>query len=130
MKDRSLAISKHIKQILSQNENITSIVPVNNISTMVVPEGTTYPFIVIQRQSISVQYTKTDHVNEVFFDVICVSDKADDVIELAVEVRDALESWYWVADNFEIKPIKLQGAYESYDGNSFTETLSFSCYMR
>lgn len=129
-KDKSLAVCKYIRQILQENDDVTALVPVNNISTLSVAEGTVYPYIVIQRNSISVQYTKDIAANNtVYFTVNIVSNNIDNALDIAVEVRAALETFYWRSENegFKMDPIKLESAYESFDGTEYIEQLDFSC---
>lgn len=129
-KDKSLAICKYIKQILQENDDVTALVPASNISTLSVAEGTEFPYIVIQRNSISVQYTKDIAANNtVYFTVNIVSNNIDDALDIAVEVRAALETFYWHSqeNGFRMDPIKLESAYESFDGTEYTEQLDFSC---
>ena len=127
-KDKSLAICKYIKQILQENEDLTALIDANNISTLSVPEGTLYPYITIQRTSISVQYTKDIAAfNDVYFTVNIVSNNIDEATDIAVEVRAALETFYWENSEFKMSPIKLEGAYETFDGVEYTEQLDFSC---
>lgn len=126
-KDRSLAVCKYIKQILLENEDVTNLVG-SKVSTLSVPEGTDFPFIWLQRQSISVQYTKDIAANNtVYFDVNIVGNNIDDVMDIAVEVRAALETYRWYNSEFRMDPIKLESAYESFDGTEYTEQLTFSC---
>lgn len=126
-KDRSLAICKYIKQILLENEDVVNLVG-SKISTLSIPEGTKFPYILLQIQSISVQYTKDIVANNtVYFDVNIVSNNTDDIIDIAVEVRAALETYHWYNDEFRMDPIKLESAYESFDGTEYTEQLTFSC---
>ena len=129
-KDKSLAICKYIKQILQENEDVTALVPASNISTLSVAEGTNYPYIVIQRTNISVQYTKDIAANNtVSFEISIIGNNIDDVLDIAVEVRAALETFYWRSqdEGFRMDPIKLDAAYESFDGTEYTEQLDFSC---
>lgn len=134
MRDRSLAICRYIRDILREDYGVISLISKDNINTLINDkEEVKFPIITITRNSINIEYTKDiAHYNTVYFGVNIYGRSYDEVIDLAIEVRHALETFQWKDEELEIymEPIRLEGAFEGFDNGIYSQSLDFSCMMK
>lgn len=119
---KSLEVGKEVYSLLSNNEDLTKIVG-NKIYPIIVEKETTYPFIVYKRSNIIPNYTKDFHLeDDVYIDIICVSNDYSESIDIASVVRDVLEDKRYN----DIQSIKLESADEDFINDAYVQTLSFN----
>lgn len=87
----SLELSKKIYQALIFNDELQNIVG-QNVYPLIAESNTPYPFVVFKRMSITPYYTKDFLTYEdVQYEIVCCSDKYEQVIDMAILVRDEFE---------------------------------------
>ena len=120
-----------MKLILEQHEPLMQIVPSSKIYALIAHEGTTYPFIVYSRSSIVPQYNKDldgdlGHVDTVQLTIDCHGNTYTQSVEVANELRNALEGYGYNAADMFIDKFRLVSAYEATDGaGDFMQVLVF-----
>lgn len=124
----SILIGKYIYNTLTQNDSVSGYVD-SKVFPVVAEQGTEYPFIVYRRNNIQASQDTKDGVNEdaVDFEVIVVSDRYDESIAIANEVRRALERKKMVFEDIVIYNSTMQGISEDYAENAYVQMLNFSC---
>lgn len=86
-----IQLSKLIYQILCSVDEITNIVG-ENIFPLIAEADTQFPFIVYKRTNITPSYTKDFLAYDIVdYEIVCVSDKYSQTIDLADLVRDTIE---------------------------------------
>lgn len=126
--DNSILIAKYIQSILTENEQVVSLLNnnTNKIFTFNKSDTLTFPFICHYRDNIIATYTKDMHwYNTVQYTVKCVSSEYDVVLNLANAVRHALETYRWKDQDIFIHPIQFVGIYEYPDDDAIVEELHF-----
>lgn len=119
-KDSSILASKYIYAILDESEEIKEILGTDKkkIFALQQPDKISFPFIVFQRNSLSVNYTKDyplqrGWTNNLQYEIACVADDYITSIELANAVRHSIEGYRWTDRDDEqniiikIDPIKI-----------------------
>ena len=124
----SIFIGKYIYYALTESSEVSQYV-VFKVFPIVAEQGTEYPFIVYRRNNIQNSQNTKDGFNEdsVDFDVIVVSDKYDESIEIANAVRKVLEKKKRVFGDMLITNTVMQGISEDFVENAYVQTLNFSC---
>ena len=118
----SLKVGKVIYYLLYGSRNLRDYVQ-DKIYPIVVEKETTYPFIVYKRSNVIPDYTKDYHYkDEAVVDIICVSDKYVESVEIASIVRGILED----KKIDDISSIKLESADEDFLNDAYIQTLSFN----
>lgn len=123
-----LSISKHLQSVLSSDPDIRErigdrIFPISTVTS------TTFPFIVYERDSISVEYSKDGSVcDTVICTVYVMTESYMEGVVIAEDVRSALESFEMVSGNGETRAFsaELSGAVESFIENTFVQQLQFT----
>ena len=129
--DNSIKIGKYIKLILSADKELLKMVPLNKICALKADEGTTYPFIVYSRTSISPQYTKDiggelGHIDTVQVTVDCHGRTYEESAEVANEFRNALEGYGYQNNEIYIDRFRLVSSYETTNGEGdWTQIMVF-----
>lgn len=125
--DNSLLIGKYIYKLLSEDEVLTQIVTPKKIFPLVANAETTYPFIVYARTGLNVAYCK-DCVTEntVEMQVIAVSDKYVESLEVANQIRRILELKRFKDEDVFIRDCRLSSVYEEYIENAFVQKMIFT----
>jgi hypothetical protein len=126
----SIFIGKYIYYALTESNEVNQYVGFK-VFPIVAEQGTEYPFIVYRRNNIQNSENTKDGFNEdsVDFDVIVVSDKYDESIEIANAVRKVLEKKKRVYGDMLITNTLLQGISEDFVENAYVQTLNFSCIV-
>lgn len=118
----SIEITKKIYQVLSLDDNLVNIVG-QNIYPLIAESDTAYPFIVFKRMNIIPNYTK-DWLTweDVDVEIVCVSDKYFQAVEMASEVRDLFEG----LKGDGIIETKLSYVNEEFIEDCYAQRLGFS----
>ncbi len=120
---KSIEIGKFIYSLLCTDSRLATLVG-NKIFPLIVENETTYPFIIYKRSDMKSNYTKDIHLSDdVFIDIICVSENYLSGLEIAGIIIELLED-----KRFKDKGIeKIQSEYanEDYLENAFIQTLGF-----
>jgi len=134
MADNTILISKYVQKILEEDEEVQSILGIDEhkIFPLLQPDNLNFPFIVHSRTSLQVFYTKDisfgqfGWTNTMTYTVSCVSDNYIQALELANAVRHAMEAYRLRNDDINIHPIQLISASEyTIDNGAFVEELQF-----
>ena len=123
---QSLLITKYVLKLLKQNTALMDLVPYTKIYPIYAKQGTTFPFIVITRDSVLSAYSK----DECFEDTVTVTataitDKFDASVSIASEIRNSLEGKRYKDDNIYISQITMQSANETVYNKAFIQQLTF-----
>jgi hypothetical protein len=114
----SISIGKYIKYKLS---GIVSI-----INPLAKPEDETKPFIVYKRKYVQPEYTRDGIAfNLTGIQIDVVSTDYSSSIDLAEQVRSALECKSGAYSGVSVTQCELTGVDENYDGNLYIQTLVF-----
>ena len=120
---KSIEIGKFIYSLLCTDSRLATLVG-NKIFPLIVENETTYPFIIYKRSDMKSNYTKDIHLSDdVFIDIICVSENYLSGLEIAGIIIELLED-----KRFKDKGIeKVQSEYanEDYLENAFIQNLGF-----
>ena len=125
--DNSILIGKYIYKLLTEDEVLAQIVTPKKIFPLVANAETTYPFIVYARTGLNVAYCK-DGVTEntVEMQVIAVSDKYVESLEVANQIRRILELKRFKDEDVFIRDCRLSSVYEEYIENAFVQKMIFT----
>lgn len=120
----SLAIGKHIYQLLYDDIQVSNIVG-NGIYPIVADSGAKSPFIAYRRTALIPSLTKDILLeNTITFEIVCVANTYSQSIDLANAVTNVLDNHRFM--ELGIRMINLSAAYEDYMDDSFVQTLSFT----
>lgn len=124
----SILIGKTIYNKLLEDNVIQSYVE-GRIFPLVAEQSTNYPFIVYWRNEIqSINYTKDGYGEDsVEFTVVAVSDKYNVSLQIANQIRKVLEIRKIASEDMIVSNIRLVGIDESWNENTYIQTLNFSC---
>lgn len=125
--DNSLLIGKYIYRLLSEDEGLSGSVTPKKIFPLIANADTTYPFVVYSRTGLSVQYCKDGLVEDtVEMQIIAVSDNYVESLEVANQIRKALELRRYKDDDIQIRECKLTSVYEEYMEDAFIQRMNFT----
>lgn len=113
----SLQIGKVIYQLLAKY----------NAYPLVADEGTTFPFIVYRRSGLTPASTKDrfNYQELANVEILVVSDKYDESITIAEDVKSILEHSRGIYSNIKVGDIQLVSSDESFMEDSFIQKLIF-----
>lgn len=119
----SLLIGKLIYSKLNQALQTTNIYPI------VAENGTTYPYIVYKRTNLSNTTFTKDGICEdsCGYSITIISDKYDEGVELANQVRRIMEKPKLVSEDLEINNNRLISANEEWANDAYLQELNFNC---
>ena len=128
-----IKILKAIYSILYTDTEIQSIVG-NRIFPNVVPdkdsnnENIDYPLIVMRRTELSPEYTKCTDCkdDETVVELTIYANSYFQAVDLAEDVRSALEFYKGVVEDINISMIRLAGATEDYVESVYYQQLIFT----
>lgn len=126
-----LQVGKAIYNILSSDEEVTNKVE-NKIYPLIADLGTSFPFIVYKRTSITPSTSKDRYISseQVIVDVVIASDTYNDSVEVADIVRKSLQGKGGIYSNIEIVNIEFISANEEYIEDSFIQNLTFKITIK
>ena len=123
---QSLSITKYVLNLLKQNTALMDLVPYAKIYPIYAKQGTTYPFIVITRDSVLSAYSKDGCFEDtVTVTATAVTDKFDVSVSIASEIRNSLEGKRYKDDNIYISQITMKSADETAYNKAFIQQLTF-----
>lgn len=119
----SLLIGKLIYSKLNQELQTTNIYPI------VAENGTTYPYIVYKRTDLSNTTFSKDGICEdsCGYSITIISDKYDEGVELANEVRRIMEKPKLVSQDLVVTDNRLMSANEEWAKDAYLQELIFNC---
>lgn len=121
----SLNIGKAIYTILQ-----TSIDIDKKIYPLIADEGTTFPFIIYKRTGLTPESTKDNTNENVSVEINIASSNYSESIDLAIEVRKALEHKKGTYSDIAIEDIVIDDATEDYIEDTFIQTLTFKIELQ
>lgn len=127
----SFMISKDIYSALSGSERLASYVG-SRIFPIVAEEGTTYPFIVYRRDSVSGISCKCGIYEDILsFSVTCLAAEYLQGLEIADIVRDTLQRKLdGEKENNTYRNLRLAGASEEFSSEGWIQTLNFEVVVQ
>ena len=125
----SIRLTKYILEILNQNDNIKHIVN-DRIYPIDANLGTTFPFLVIIRDSFVPASNKDGRYQDtVYFSVIVMDDNYKGSVELSTVVDDALDHMSYRTEEIQISGIYLENVEETMfataEGNKYVQNMKF-----
>lgn len=132
----TLLIGKLIYQALTNDTEVANQVKINGLSNIrykiypiVAPDDTTFPFIVYTRaNAFDYALSKDCPIGDKgAFQISVASDKYNDSAELANDVRKCFEGHIISNNELTISDIRMTSAAESYNENTYIQTLYFEC---
>ena len=134
--DNSILASRHIYNMLAENEELTSLVGTDKIYPLRVelkydettgePQEITFPFIIYGRESLEPTYTKNFLTENILkYRVVIVSDDYDNSLDVANAVRHALEGHAYRDNGINICPIRLESMTEETMDDTIIQTMVF-----
>ena len=123
MKTTGIQSGKVIYKLLDTNELNAKLE--NKKYPLIADTTTTFPFLIYRRSNVFSSKNK-DYSNEsVTVEVLIISDKYKEGIEIAELTRSAIEGKNGVIEGIEIEDIIMEDAYEEYVDDSFIQVLNF-----
>lgn len=123
----SLLITKYIRTILSQDNNLMKKIPIKQFYPVDAKLSTTFPFAVIIRTGMIDNQSK-DGIYEdiVTVSIIVVDDNYYGSIDIANEIRNWLEGHCYKDETINITQMKLSSTSEGYYNDAFVQELIFT----
>ena len=116
----TISIGKVINSILSQIEPIK-----NKVFPIVSPSETTFPFLVYRRKGFEELSTKDKlYAESTLVELIIITDKYEESIELAELVRSTLENEKGIINNINVDKIEVIDAFEDFTENAYLQNLT------
>lgn len=118
----SLSILQHIINILESNVELNDIIK-DKIFVQIAEENTTFPFIVLKRDNITVSYVKKNAIEDnvdISINIAALTYKQ--VIQISEIVRKELELY----EDEVIKQCRITNISEDYFENAFVQILQFN----
>ena len=126
----SIKIGKSIYSILSADTDVSAIVG-TKIAPLVQENGTTFPFIVYTRESITPSTgTKDGYIGDlVIFRVDSVASSYNQAIDLADAIRHCLEKRQLKSAGLVLQDVYMSGITESFDSDTYITQMRFTCVV-
>ena len=114
-----LAIGKAIKSILSG---------IDKVYPLVADEGTTFPFVIYRRSSLTPSSTKDrfNYKESAMVEIIVASNSYPDSINLAEQVKDKMENTRGIFNGVNVGEVTLINADEDYLEDTFIQKMNFN----
>ncbi|MBD5386331.1 hypothetical protein HDR70_00335 [bacterium] len=123
----SILIGKHIYKLLSENEELSGHIS-DKVFPIIAEDGTTFPFVIYERNSIKGNYCKDGLIeDEVSFGVMVVSLSYLESIEIAQIIRKIFDKNRLLGDIYNCR---LEQISEDYRDNAYIQQLNFNCKIR
>lgn len=127
--NKSLLIGKTIYNLLSNNDEIHTAVN-NRIYPLIADNNAKFPFIVYKRNSAQSNGCKDGYwADNVSFEIVVVSDKYIDGLNLANNVRKILNREKITYDDITLNDVQLTSATENFIDNSFVQEMTFDAQV-
>lgn len=123
----SILIGKHIYKLLSENEELKGHIN-DKVFPIIAEDGTTFPFVIYERNSIKGNYCKDGLIeDEVSFGIMVVSLSYLESIEIAQIIRKIFDKNKLLGDIYNCR---LETINEDYRDNAYIQQLNFNCKIR
>lgn len=127
----SLLITKYIRTILSQDEDLMKKISIKHFFPVDAKIGTKFPFAVIIRTGMIDNQSKDGIYEDVItVSIIVVDDNYYGSIDIANEIRNWLEGHRYKDETINITRMKLNSTSEGYYNDAFIQELSFNVYIQ
>lgn len=130
--DNSISIWRYIRPYLKNNPDLQAVMNTNNILPLTMNENTPYPWVIFQRDNISVTYTKPikgGFDNRVSFSINVYSNDYDESIDIANIIRNILEQLVIKTDEIIINEIEVVSIYEQFSQDGFRQSIQFQAWV-
>ena len=132
--DNSLLVNTPIRKILCQDDDIKNMLTDNfgqiKIFPVIAKAGATYPYVVVNRDSVTPEYTKDGcYMNVVNVSIFVVDPTYDKCVGLANKIRNKLDLCRYTDDDIYIDRIELLSATEYVSEEAYGEELIFEVSM-
>ena len=124
--DNTLKIGKYIRQFLVEDERYNKIVGQSKTFPLIANAETSFPFVVYQRTSAKVNYTKDGRYQNILaVEITIICDNYPESIDLLCLVRDILEGKRYKDEEIWIRDIKVDEVSEDFNEDTFIQRISF-----
>lgn len=124
--DNTLKIGKYIRQFLVEDERYNKIVGQSKTFPLIANAETSFPFVVYQRTSAKVNYTKDGRYQNILaVEITIICDNYPESIDLLCLVRDILEGKRYRDEDIWIRDIKVDEVSEDFNEDTFIQRISF-----
>lgn len=124
--DNTLKIGKYIRQFLIEDERYNKIVGQSKTFPLIANAETSFPFVVYQRTSAKVNYTKDGRYQNILaVEITIICDNYPESIDLLCLVRDILEGKRYKDEEIWIRDIKVDEVSEDFNEDTFIQRISF-----
>lgn len=124
--DNTLKIGKYIRQFLVEDERYNKIVGQSKTFPLIANAETSFPFVVYQRTSAKVNYTKDGRYQNILaVEITIICDNYPESIDLLCLVRDILEGKRYKDEDIWIRDIKVDEVSEDFNEDTFIQRISF-----
>ena len=124
----SILIGKLIYSTIQASSDVKAVVD-DRVYPIVAPNDTDFPFIVYTRGNAYCNTLTKDGwlEDKVSFQISVASDTYIESAELANDVRDLFENFKISNDELEIENIRMTSCAESFNEDTYIQTLYFEC---
>lgn len=124
--DNTLKIGKYIRQFLIEDERYNKIVGQSKTFPLIANAETSFPFVVYQRTSAKVNYTKDGRYQNILaVEITIICDNYPESIDLLCLVRNILEGKRYKDEDIWIRDIKVDEVSEDFNEDTFIQRISF-----
>ena len=124
---KTFLITKYIRKILSMNEDLMKMIPIERIFPVDAKQGTKFPFVVVARTGLIESSSKDGiYQDNIEVTVIVVDDNYVNSIEIANEIRKWLEGHIYKDEDINIRKIRLVSTSEAFYNNAYIQEMGFS----
>ena len=124
--DNTLKIGKYIRQFLVEDERYNKIVGQSKTFPLIANAETSFPFVVYQRTSAKVNYTKDGRYQNILaVEITIICDNYPESIDLLCLVRNILEGKRYKDEEIWIRDIKVDEVSEDFNEDTFIQRISF-----
>lgn len=124
--DNTLKIGKYIRQFLVEDERYNKIVGQSKTFPLIANAETSFPFVVYQRTSAKVNYTKDGRYQNILaVEITIICDNYPESIDLLCLVRNILEGKRYKDEEIWIRDIRVDEVSEDFNEDTFIQRISF-----
>lgn len=126
MRQHSLRTTYLIHKTLVENEEITALVPEEQIVLLLNVVDGVWPLVTIRRAGITPARGNKDFAGDnVTFNITVYSDKYDETIDIAEAIRYSLEGYDLQDEEVRLEDIRLISASEEWNDYCFEQSMTF-----
>lgn len=124
--DNTLKIGKYIRQFLVEDERYNKMVGQSKTFPLIANAETSFPFVVYQRTSAKVNYTKDGRYQNILtVEITIICDNYPESIDLLCLVRNILEGKRYKDEEIWIRDIRVDEVSEDFNEGTFIQRISF-----